>query len=298
MRIFVTGATGYVGGAVVQKLVAQGHKIVGLARSEQSAKLMSAKGLDIYAGDISQPQDLPGILSTVDAVIHTAVGLPRGVTEADAVFAEALIDGLEGTGKPLIFTSGLGVYAGTTAHYVDESTQLSPAIPMQALRVRIENTVLAASKRGVRSLILRPGHVYGQATGGIFVRTLIASAKPTGIGSYIGDGTTPISVVHIEDIAEAFVAALELGQAGTVYNLVSETVFMRELAEAVSIAVGGAGNTQSLTVEQAQQLWGPIAALYGSSPIVSTLRAVSQLRWTAVAPGLLFELTNASLSQT
>lgn len=296
MRIFVTGTTGYIGAPLAQSLISRGHSIVGLARSSEAAAEMSANGLQVQRGDISQPDSVRGLLPQVDAVIHVAVGLPRGVTEADSVFVEALIDGMRGTGKTLIMTSGLGVYAGVEEAYVDEATVLAPRMEMQALRVRLEDRVIAAAGQGIRSIVLRPAHVYGRSGSGILFRTLLATARQSRTGAYIGDGTVPIATVHIDDLIEAFNAALAQGFSGRKYNLVSDHVYMKDVARAISYAVGGDGNTLSLTPEEAQEMWGPLAVLYGTSPIISGTRAVRELSWKATAPGVVYELINGTLA--
>ena len=295
MHVFMTGTTGYIGTALAQKLLQQGHTVTGLARSQEAADAMAARGLSAHLGDIGEPQSVRDILPLVDAVIHVAVGLPRGVTQTDFAFANALIEGLSGTGKPLVMTSGLGVYAGSTNAYVDEETVLSPAIEMQALRVNLEKHVLAASARNVRSMVLRPAHVYGRGGSGMLIRTLLGTAAESQRGAFIGNGIVPVSTVHIDDLVSAYLAALDRGVAGRVYNLVSDRVYMTDLAKAVSHATGGTGEVVSLSPDEAQSVWGPLAMMYGASPIISGTRAIVELAWNATAPSVLFELVHGSL---
>jgi len=295
MHILVTRTTGYIGASLAQRLLAEGHTVTGLARSPESAAAIAAKGLQVHLGDTTQPDSVADILPKVDAVIHVAVGVPRGVTESDLTFMDTLIAGLAGTGKTLIMTSGLGVYAGVEAAYVDETTVLAPKIEMQALRIKLENRVIAAADQNIQSIVLRPGHVYGRGSSGILFRSLLAHAKEAKRGAYIGDGLVPVSAVHLDDLVSAYIAALSHGRAGQIYNLVSDQVYMKDLATAVSHAVGGAGAVVSMTLEEAQSAWGPLAALYGSSPIISGTRAIVDLGWKATAPTVLYELTNGSL---
>jgi nucleoside-diphosphate-sugar epimerase len=298
MHIFMTGTTGYIGTALAQKLLEQGHTVTGLARSQEAADVMTAKGLSAHLGDTSDPQSVRDILPKVDGVIHIAVGLPRGVTQTDFAFVDALIEGLSGTGKPLVMTSGLGVYAGVTQAYVDEETALSPTIEMQALRVKLEEHVRAASARDIRSIVLRPAHVYGRGSSGMLIRTLIGTAAESRKGSYIGNGFVPVSTVHVDDLVSAYIAALDRGVAGRVYNLVSDRVYMTDLAKAVSHATGGSGETVSLSPEDAQAVWGPLAVMYGASPIISGARAVVEMGWNPTASSVLFELAHGSLRRT
>lgn len=295
MHIFMTGPTGYIGTPLAQSLLDKGHQVTGLARSAEAADTMAAHGLKVHQGSTAEPESITDILPQVDAVIHIAVGLPKGVTEADFAFTDKLIQGLAGTGKPLVMTSGLGVYAGITDAYVDESTPLAPAVEMQAMRVRLENRVLAASAQDIRSIVLRPAHVYGLGGAGTLLRTLLGAAAGSKKGAFIGNGIMPVSTVHVDDLVAAYIAALDRGRGGQLYNLVSDRVYMRDLAQAVSHATGGDGDAVSLTAEEAQLKWGPIAALYGSSPIISGTRAIVELGWKATAPSVLYELVHGSL---
>ncbi|MFK4808738.1 NAD-dependent epimerase/dehydratase family protein [Devosia sp. ZW T5_3] len=295
MHIFMTGPTGYIGAPLAQSLLDRGHSVTGLARSAEAADTLAARGLQAHQGDTAEPESISDILPQVDAVIHIAVGLPRGVTETDFAFTDKLIQGLAGTGKPLIMTSGLGVYAGIADAYVDETTPLAPAIEMQAMRVKLEDRVLAASAQDIRSIVLRPAHVYGQGGAGTLVRTLLGAAAESKKGAFIGDGIVPVSTVHVDDLVAAYIAALDRGRGGQLYNLVSDRVYMRDLAKAVSHATGGNGDTVSLTAQEAQSKWGPIAALYGASPIISGTRAIVELGWKATAPSALYELVHGSL---
>jgi nucleoside-diphosphate-sugar epimerase len=295
MHVFITGASGFIGGAVAQHLVRVGHSVTALARSESTAARLASAGLQVHRGDVDDPASLASIAAAADAVVHCAVGVPQGVREADAAALEVLIDGLAGRGAPLLLTSGLGVYAGIRAAVVDEATPLDTVHPAQGRRVQLETQALQATERGVRAVVLRPAHVYGQGHAGAVTRMQCDYAERTGAGGYVGEGAVPYASVHLEDLAIAYASALERAPVGAVYNLVGHTLTTRELAGAMSHAVGAAGRVVPLTPEEAQQVWGPLAGLLITGPLISALRAVVDLDWTPRAPTLPYELVHGSL---
>lgn len=180
MHLFITGASGYIGGAVARHLVHLGHTVTALARSEASASRLAAEGLRVHLGDLEDAETLRPALAQAEGVIHVAIGGPRGVTEADAAALEAMIDALAGKDAPLILTSGLGVYAGSQAVVADEETPLDTVTPFQAPRLHLEEQALRAAERGVRAVVLRPGHVYGHGHAGVFTRMQLDYAERTG----------------------------------------------------------------------------------------------------------------------
>lgn len=295
MRIFVTGATGYLGGAVARRLAAAGHAVTALARSDDAASRLAAQGFAVHRGDVHDPASLAAAASQAEGVIHMAVGGPGGVTDADAVALDALVGALAGRDAPILLTSGLGVYAGSRAAIVDEATPLDDVVPAQRPRVLLEEHALRAVARGVRAVVLRPAHVYGRGHAGAFTRLQLDHAARSGAGAYVGDGSAPYGTLHVDDLAEAYVAALDRAPAGARYNLVGSTLVTRELAGAVSHAVGAGGRTVSLTADEARAAWGPLAAVLIGGPAVVALRAVVELGWTPRGASLPFELVHGTL---
>lgn len=295
MKVFVTGASGFIGGAVTRALREQDHEVVALVRSAEAAAKLAGAGVTLAQGDVTEPASWATALRDVDAIVHTAVGMKGGVNESDVAAVSAMIDALAGTDRPLIVTSGVGVYFGLRDTYVDEDTPLDGAIPSQVARVKLEAHVARGAERGVRTVVLRPSHVYGRGKSGVFTRIQLEYAKRTGAAAYIGDGGGLMSFVHIDDLAAAYVAALAKGHAGARHNVVAATLPTREVAEAVSYAAGAGGRTVSIPVEQAAAAWGPLGPLLERSPVASSLRAARDLGWTPRSPSFQWELLHGSL---
>jgi len=295
MHLFITGASGFIGTAVARQLLAAGHTLTGVARSDASAGRLAAAGVAVQRGDLEDVGSLAGAMRNADGIVHIAVGGPRGVTEADERVVAAMIDALAGRDAPLIVTSGVGVYAGIGLPLVDEDTPLDNPIPPQAPRVRLEAQAVAAAARGVRAMVLRPAHAYGAGGCGIFTRMQIDYAARSGAGGYVGDGAVPYGTVHLEDLAAAYDAALQHGRAGARYNIVGQTLSTRDVAGAVADAVGADGRTAALTAAQAQEAWGPLAGVLIAAPRISSLRATRELQWTPRSATLTYELIHGSL---
>ena len=296
MRVFVTGATGYIGGAVVRAVQHAGHEVVGLARSERAAEALIGVGCEPHLGDIADPAGLAPALAGADAVIHTAVGMGGGIVgDADHAVVDAMVSGLAERNGTLILTSGLAVYTGYRVPFVDESTPLDDVVAPQRPRVALEERVLAAGVDGVRPVVIRPGHVYGGGSAGTFTRTLLDAARSAGHGVFVGDGNGLFAVLHLDDLAAAYVAALTDSSASGRYNLVAQTIAMRDVATAMSHGVGGGGSTSPLTLDEAVERWGPLARGLLGGPMVSSVRATAELRWSPSGPSLAYEVIHGSL---
>jgi nucleoside-diphosphate-sugar epimerase len=296
LPILVVGATGYIGSNVTRHLRAAGYDVVALARSDVSAERLGSEGVSVCRGDLSAPDTIRAAGANVDAIIHVAVGVQVGlVSEADVAAVDAMIDALAGTGRPLILTSGVAVYAGVGSAIVDEETPLETALPTQVPRIRLEERVVRAAERRVRAVVLRPAFGYGRGGAGLLLRVQLERARRTGVGAYTGDGSALFPVVHVDDLARAYLSALELGQAGSIFNIVGRTHSAREIAAAMSHSVGGQGRIASLSADEARDAWGPLAPVLRGFPPVSAVRATVELRWTPREPSLMYELVHGSL---
>ena len=296
MRVFLTGATGYIGGAVADALRAAGHEVVGLARSDEAVRRLEARGIVAHRGDLKEPQSLVQAAREVDAVIHTASTNDAYAAQADRETVEAIVRALEGTNKPFIYTSGIWVYGDTGEHPANEQSPLNPT-PLVAWRPANEQLVLESSERGVRAIVIRPGIVYGR--GGGIPAGLVQSAGKNGTVRFVGEGENRWPQVHVDDLADLYVRALEHAPSGTVLNATSgQSVRVGEVAEAASRAGGAEGRTESWPIAEARKALGPYADALTLDQQVSSEKAVELLGWKPESPSMLEDLERGSYARS
>jgi nucleoside-diphosphate-sugar epimerase len=287
MKVLLTGATGYIGSAVAERLLAAGHEVFGLARSEEAARKLEAAGVSPVRGDMKSPESISRAAREADAVIHTAATGDADAPQADEQAVAAILDALEGTNKPFIYTSGVWVL-GNTKGVADEETPLDPT-PLVAWRPAIEERVLAAAERGIRSIVLRPGMVYGR--GGGSVGEMVQSGRQKGTVRFVGTGENRWSLIHVEDLADLYLKALERAPAGTLLMVASgPSMTVREIAEAASRAAGAEGRVESWPIEQARERLGAYADAIVLDQQISAAKAMRLLDWKPAAPSVLEEL--------
>ena len=295
MKVFITGATGYIGTALIKNLTGAGHTVLGLARSDESEAILSKQQIEVHRGELADPESLVTGAKRADAVIHTAFPQMGPGTDFNellkmmAAAVSAMVDSLKGTDKTFILTSGAGGYGPQTdATPLDEST---PVIaPTHAPN---EQKVLGATSEGVRSIVLRPTIVYGHGSSFTVMGWLGISREMDG-GVYLGEGDQLISLVYIDDLAELYRLALEKAKPGEAYNAAfGPAIATKEVAEAISKAAGLGGKTVSIPPDEAERL-GFIGRLIGHSMVVSSKKAQRELGWRPSGPSLLDELRSGS----
>lgn len=293
MRIFLTGASGYIGGSVAAGLVVAGHAVRGLVRSREKAALLRGRGIEPVAGALEDSALLAAEAAAADAVVNAANADHRGAVEA-------MLGALAGSGKAFLHTSGSSV-VGTraegeaVAEVFDEATPFAPS-PARAARAALNADILAAAARGVRAVVLCPSLIYGPGRGiaphSMQVPWLIALARETGMPRHIGPGRNRWSNVHVDDLVDLYRLALERAPAGAFYFAANGEESMREVCAAIGRMLGRGSTTGSMTVEEAAAHWGEGAAAdtMGSNSRVRARRARAELGWTPNGPALIDEI--------
>lgn len=294
MRVFVTGASGFIGSAIVRELLGAGHAVLGLARSDRSAEAIARAGADVHRGDLDDVEGLRAAAVACDGVIHTAfVHDFSQMTEAgqlDLRAIEAIGDALAGSDRPLIITSGTALIAtdgvGTEDH--DPSPHASGAH-----RIASEHATLALAARGVRSAVLRlPPSVHGEGDYG-FVPTLIDIARRRRASAFIGDGTHCWAGVHRLDAAVLYRLILEKGRAGARYHGVADAaVPTRAIAEVIGKRLEVP--TISIARTDAEAHFGWMARFFGADTSASSEKTRAELGWKPRHRGLLDDIDSAA----
>jgi nucleoside-diphosphate-sugar epimerase len=289
MRVFVTGATGFVGSAVVVNLISAGHKVLGLARSDSAAKSLLEAGVEVHRGDLEDVDSLRSGAAAADGVIHTGFihdfARFKEVCEVDGRAIEALGSVLVGSDRPLIVTAGAAFLAsGRLAREDDACPAVSDFYP----RLSEQQAALAAA-RGARVAVIRlPPSVHGDGDHG-FVSFLINIARQTGVSAYIGEGLNRWAAVHRLDAAQLYRLALESDTSGRNYHGVAEEgVSFRAIAEAIGRGLNVP--VVSMAPEEATAHFGWLTTFAGLDCAASSAKTKDQLGWRPIQIGLISDI--------
>ncbi|MFJ3087394.1 SDR family oxidoreductase [Streptomyces sp. NPDC086838] len=298
MRVFITGASGWIGSAVVPELIEAGHQVVGLARSEASAEALAAAGAEVRRGSLDDLDVLREAAADADGVLHLAFkhdiafsGDFQGATDADRRAIDAFGDALAGSGKPFVIASGLlGLAPGRVATEEDgQSADPQASAGGPGGRQDNARATLALASRDVRSSVVRlPPTVHGDGDQG-FIASLIANARDKGVSGYVGDGSGRWPAAHRSDVAHLFRLALENAPAGTTLHAAAEEgVGLRSVAETIGrhlrIPV------VSVAPEHAAGHFGWLGAMVSLDSPASSALTRERFGWKPAGPGLVEDL--------
>ena len=293
MRIFVTGASGWIGSAVVAELLAADHEVVGLARSDASADALAAAGAEVRRGDIGDLDVLRAAAAESDGVVHLAfrhdiafTGDWETAVSSDLVAIKALGEALAGTDRPLTIASGVG---GLKPGALATERDMGEPFPGAGGRFLNERTALALAERGVRSISVRfAPTVHGEGDKG-FVAGIVAADREAGVAAYIGEGTNRWPAVHRSDAARLVRLGIENAPAGSVLHAVGEEgVAIRDIAEAIGRGLNLP--VTSITAEQAEAQFGFLASFLPLDMPVSNTLTRELVGWEPTHPGIIADL--------
>jgi nucleoside-diphosphate-sugar epimerase len=293
MRIFLTGASGYIGGSVATTLAASGHDVSGLVRSERSAQQVLALGITPIHGTLDDVDVLRAATRRADAVINAA--------NADhEPSARAMLQALEDTGKVYIHTSGSSIVGTQSAGkrvdtIFDEDTPITPS-SARAARVALNEYILSFKAKGTRPIVICPSLIYGIGHGptrhSMQVPWLIALAKKVGVAKHYGPGENIWSNVHIDDLVDLYILALVSAPPGAFYFAENGENSMKQVCEAINRKLGVKIGTVPMSLDEASREWGESAAqnTMGSNSRVRAVRARKELGWCPNRPSLVDEI--------
>ena len=296
MRIFVTGASGWIGAATVDELLAAGHEVTGLARSDASAAALRAKGVHVRRGDLDDLASIRAGAEAAEAVIHLANkhdwSNPAASAAAERAAVQTIGDALAGTGRPFLFASGVaGLTQGRPATEDDPSPFHGPDSP----RGGSENLALEFVGRGVHAVSLRfAPTVHGTGEHG-FIAIIAAVARGQGVSGYPGDGTSRWAAVHRSDAARLVALGLAKAPAGACLHAVAEDgIPTRDIAEAIGRAFGLP--VTSITADDVQGHFGWIGTFFGMDLAATSTATRELLGWTPAGPTLIEDIDAGAYS--
>jgi len=277
VRIFVTGASGYIGGSISAALINAGHSVVGLVRQADKASQLALRGIQPLLGTLADLAEITKAARAADAVINAA-------NADDFLAADTLMKALAGSGKVLIHTSGFD------------------PLPERLLRVAIDRAVLMGAQQKIRSIVIRPSLIYGRGHGlnphSIQLPRLIELARKYKIARHVGRGLNVWSHVHIDDLVDLYLLALDAAPPGSLFYAENGEASWKAMASAVGRLLGFGAETRDWPIEEAVREWGPSAITsYGSNSRVSALKARKMLGWAPKGRTLLDDIEAGSYAE-
>jgi nucleoside-diphosphate-sugar epimerase len=290
MRVFVTGATGFIGSAIVPELISASHQVLGLTRSEAGAQALLAAGAEVHRGDLEDLESLRSGAAESDGVIHTAFNhdFSKFVAncEMDRRVIATLGAALAGSDRPLVITSGTGIGNAAPGQLASEDNPADPNHPNP--RVASELAGASMLQTGINVSVVRLPQVHDTTRQGL-ITPAVALARDKGVSAYVGDGRNRWPAVHVLDTARLYRLALERRQAGARYHAVAEEgVAMRDIAEV--IGQGLKVPVVAMSPEEAAGHFGWLAAFVGRDLPASSALTQQRLGWHPTGPGLIADL--------
>lgn len=289
MRVFLTGATGFVGSHIIPLLLDRGHQVLGLTRSDDGARQLEAAGVQVHRGDLDQPETLASGAAAADAVIHCAFDhnfatFVENIRKDERNIA-AMGEALEGTHKPILITSGVGIGTPTGGGPAIEDV-LNPHHANPRVATELAGAALIARRIDVRTIRLPQVH---DTTRAGLITPLIAAARRAGAAAYVGEGLTRSPAAHISDVAKLYVLALENGEPGARYHASAEEgVTARAIAEAIGTGTGLP--VRSVASEEAERYFGWMAPFATLDMTTSSNWTRTRLGWQPTGTDLLTDL--------
>ncbi|MBI0474935.1 SDR family oxidoreductase [Sphingomonas sp. MA1305] len=289
MRVFLTGATGFIGSHVIPELLASGHRVLGLTRSDAGARQLEAAGVEVHRGNLDEPATLASGAAVADAVIHCAFDHNFATfvdnTRKDERNIAAMGEALAGTHKPLLITSGVGIGTPLRGGLATEDV-LNPRHPNPRIATELAGAALTARRIDVRTIRLPQVH---DTTRAGLITPLIAEAKRANAIAYVGAGTSRWAAAHVSDVARLYRLALERGEPGARYHASAEDgVTARAIAEA--IGQGSGLPVRAISADEVERYFGWMAPFAALDMIASNDWTRARLGWEPTGPDLLTDL--------
>jgi nucleoside-diphosphate-sugar epimerase len=279
MRIFITGATGYIGFAVASALAAKGHQVFGLARSEEKAKKLAGVEVNPVIGSMNDVSSYVGTARSCQILIHCAAEWSEQFHKLDRQTIETFLNLIspDDTKRTIIYTSGVWVYGNTHNEIADESSRLNPPSLVRS-RVETESLLLNSNKNNISTIIMRPGCVYG-GSGGL-TAGWFKSAMENGTAEIVGDGYFRWSTVHVQDLAAAYVHAAESSFTQQIFNVTDRSRFtILECAKAANQAAGKNEKIKIIPQNEAEKIMGSMVECLTLNQHVDSSKISCLLGW-------------------